>query len=89
LYVKLYNPQLDVESVEEDNDNITEEETIIQTALSTLDQRSAIFFIKDKFFFDTKSKQPDAEKRSGFDNQPYIGLAVILMRSNREVIASD
>jgi hypothetical protein len=31
--------QLDVESVEEDHDNITEEESIIQTALSQLDQR--------------------------------------------------
>jgi hypothetical protein len=45
VYVKPYNCQLDVESVEEDNDNITEEETIIQTALSTLDQRSAILLL--------------------------------------------
>jgi hypothetical protein len=60
--LKLYNPQLDVESVEEDNDNITEEETIIQTALSTLDQRSATFFIKDEFFFGTKSKQSQMQK---------------------------
>jgi hypothetical protein len=31
--------QLDVESVEDDHDNITEEESIIQSALSHLDQR--------------------------------------------------